>query len=192
LAGPASGPVLLGSPSRHSGPATGNPFPQSQPSDSPTPYAPTKRHSANAPISRTTVGYNAACDATYDVQGWCALYTGPAQARRKHPVTLSVELCRPSVVGDGTVHFTDTRQVAFELDDSTGTKVWQAGQGLKYKNVTTAVVVKAGTCLRWSSSWDTISASGFYAPPGAYYVSFGLDSSDVSTISGGDNVTLTD
>lgn len=187
-----SGPVLLGSPPAQAGSASGNPLAQPTPPASPTPYAPVKRHSANAPISRTTVGYNAACDATYDVQGWCELYTGPSQARRKHTVALSMELCRPSVVGDGTVHFTDTRQIVMELYDSTGTRVWQAGQGLKYKNVTSAVVVKAGTCLRWSSSWDTISTSGFYAPPGDYTVSFGLDSSDVSTVSGGDVVTLTD
>jgi hypothetical protein len=191
--GPAgSGSVLPGNPSGHNGTTTGNPYAQPRPSDVATPYAPTKRHSANAPITRATVGYNSACDATYDVQGWCELYTGPSQARRKHVVTLSMELCRPSVVGDGTVHFYDTRQAYLELDDYNGNKVWQAGQGLKYKTTTTAVVVKAGTCLRWSSSWDTISADGFYAPPGDYSVTFGLDSSDVSSTTGGDILTLTD
>lgn len=182
--------VLPGAP----GPTTpGNAFPVPRPSAaSPTPTAPVKRHSANAPITRTTVAYDSACDPTYDVQGWCELYSGPTQARRKHPVALSVELCRPSVVGDGTVHFTNTREISFELDDGNGTKVWAAGQGLTYKNATFALVVKAGTCVRWTSSWDTIAANGFYAPPGTYTYNFGLESSDVTTGIGGNALTLTD
>ncbi|MDQ1747379.1 MAG: hypothetical protein QOD07_1642 [Frankiaceae bacterium] len=184
-----SGTVLPGAP----GPTTsGNAFPAPRPSSSPTPTAPPKRHSANAPIKRTTVGYDSACDPTYDVQGWCELYTGPAQARRKHTVTLSMELCRPSVVGDGTVHFYDTREIFLGLDDSSGSPVWRAGQGIKYKTTTYALVVKAGTCVRWTSSWDTISADGFYAAPGNYNITFGLDSNDVSTVTGGDTLTLTD
>jgi hypothetical protein len=186
---PGTQPGQPGQPGHAPAPADGQPAPAT---DAPTPYAPTKRHSANAPISRSTVGYNAACDATYDVQGWCEIYSGPTQARRKHPVTLSMELCRPSVVGDGTIHFSDTRQVLLELSDGGGKVVWQAGQGIKYKNTTSALVVKAGTCLRWASSWDTIAANGFYAPPGDYTVSFGVDSSDVSTFTSGDTVTLTD
>ncbi|MBV9097863.1 MAG: hypothetical protein JO079_07390 [Frankiaceae bacterium] len=161
-------------------------------SSSPAPTAPVKRHSANAPIKRTTVAYNSACDPTYDVQAWCEIYTGPTQARRKHTVTLSMELCRPSVVGDGTITFTDTRQVLLELDDGSGTEVWRAGQGLAYKNTTSSVVVRAGTCLRWTSSWDTISADGFYAPPGSYTVTFGVDSNDVTSTTTGNTLTLTD
>jgi hypothetical protein len=190
---PGSGPVLPGSSGGNgNGSAPDNTFPQPTPSDSPTPYAPTKRHSANAPITRTVVGYNIKCDATYDVQGWCELYTGPTQARRKHTVTLSMQLCRPSVVGDGTVTFDDTRQIDMQLEDSNGTPVWHAGQGIKYKNQRFALVVKAGTCVQWKSSWDTISATGFYAPPGDYTVAFGLDSSDLSTFTTGDTLTLTD
>ena len=189
---PGTGPVLPGGSSNGGGSTGPNPFPQSTPSDTPTPYAPTKRHSANAPITRSTVGYNIKCDATYDVQGWCELYTGPTQARRKHTVTLSLQLCRPSVVGDGTVHFTDTRQIDLQLSDGTGTTVWQAGQGIKYKNTSSALVVKAGTCVQWKSSWDTISSNGFYAPPADYNISFGLDSNDVSMTTGGDTLTLTD
>jgi hypothetical protein len=192
-----SGPVLPGQQPSNGDGGSGSAghddaFPAPTPTPSTTPYAPTKRQSADAPITRTTVGYNTDCDATYDVQGWCELYTGPSQGRRKHVVTFAMELCRPSVVGDGTVHFTSTRQVYLQLSDSNGEKVWQAGQGIAYKNKTFALVVKAGTCLRWTSSWDTIAANGFYAPPGGYTVSFGLDSSDVSTVNGGDSFTLTD
>jgi hypothetical protein len=189
-----SGPVLPGGSGGSTGPgAGGNPFPAPSPSDTPTPYAPPKRHSANAPITRSTVGYNIACDATYDVQGWCAIYSGPTQATRKHAVALSMELCRPSVVGDGTVHFDDTRQITMTLYDNSGTQVWTAGQGLRYARTASAVVVKAGTCLRWTSSWDTITPSGFYAAPGSYSIGIGLDSSDVSsTASGADTLTLTD
>jgi len=189
----ASGPVLPGGNGPAAGPSgSNNAFPVPKPSPSSTPYAPTKRHSADAPISRSMVGYNAACDATYDVQGWCEVYSGPVQGQRKHPVTLSMELCRPSVVGDGTVHFTSTRQISMQLSDSTGTTVWHAGQGITYQNKNFALTVRAGTCLQWKSTWDTISSTGFYAPPGSYTVSFGLDSSDVSTVTGGDTLTLTD
>jgi len=187
------GPVLPGGPASSGGSTQpGDAFPAPKPSASDTPYAPTKRHSANAPISRSTVGYNADCDATYDVQGWCEVYSGPMQGQRKHPVTLSMELCRPSVVGDGTVHFTSTRQISMQLSDSTSTTVWHAGQGIAYQNKDFALTVKAGTCLQWKSTWDTISSTGFYAPPGSYTISFGLDSSDVSTVTGGDTLTLTD
>ena len=189
---PGTGPVLPGGSSNGGGSTSGNLYPPATASDSPTPYAPPKRHSANAEISRTTVGYNANCDATYDIQGWCELYTGPTQARRKHSVTLSMELCRPSVVGAGTVHFYDTKEIGLELDDSTGATVWQAGQGIKYKTKTYAVVVQGGTCLRWTASWDTIARNGFYAPPGDYTVSFGLDSNDVAGFTTGDTLTLTD
>lgn len=186
-------PVSSGaSPRQDGGSSWGNAFPvRHTPSPAPTPYAPTKRQSADAPISRSAVAYNSACDATYDVQGWCTLYTGPSDARRKHPFALSMELCRPSVVGDGTLHFTNTRQIQFSLADASGTTVWQAGQGIAYKNKDFSVVVKAGTCLRWISSWDTISANGFYAPPGDYNVTYGFDSSDIGTTSG-DRVTLAD
>lgn len=166
-------------------------FGQSAPTDSPTPYAPVKRHSANAPITRTTVGYNSACDATYDVQGWCVLYTGPTTARRKHNVVLSMELCRPAVVGDGTVRFSSTRQVDFSVYDGYYNKVWQAGQGLKYKNTPSSLVVHAGTCLRWTSTWDTIAPSGFYVPPGSYSPSYLVDSNISYSTSGG-SLALTD
>ncbi len=176
-----TGPVLPGGSSGSTGPgAGGNPLPAPSPSDSPTPYAPTKRHSAKAPINRTVVNYNVACDATYDVQGWCEVYSGPTQATRKHPFALSMELCRPSVVGDGTIQFDDSRQIQLIVYDSSGNQVWAAGQGERYANTTSSVVVKAGTCLRWTSSWDTIEPDGFYAPPGDYSIGMDLDSSDVS------------
>ena len=187
------GPVLPGGPAPSGGSTQpGNAFPVPKPTASTTPYAPTKRHSADAPITRSIVGYNLACDATYDVQGWCELYSGPSQGRRKHPITLSMELCRPSVVGDGTVHFTSTREITMQLSDGAGTTVWHAGQGITYQNKDFALTVKAGTCVQWKSAWDTISSTGFYAPPGSYMVSLGLDSSDVGTVTGGDTLSLTD
>ena len=168
------------------------PFGPQPPADSPTPTAPTTRKSASAPITRTTVGYDSACDATNDIVGWCVVYTGPDTARRKHPVRLSMELCRPQVNGDGTIHFDDTRQIDLELFAPDGSTVWRAGQGIGYRSPGPDVVVRAGTCLRWVSTWDTIAPDGFYAPPGTYPVSYAIDSSDVGGSFGGPSLELTD
>ena len=161
---------------------------------SPTPYAPTRRHSAPAPITRSTVGMNPGCDpaSAAEGNGWCLLYTGPQTARRKHPVQLSAELCRASIYGDGTVQFNDTRQIFFQLQEQTGAVDWTAGQGVRNRAATTNQVVRAGTCLRWTATWDTIAANGFYAPPGYYSISLGLDTAGGSTTTGADSLTLTD
>jgi len=150
------------------------------------------RHSAAAPIRRTTVNYTGGCDPTAGVVGWCELYSGPTTAHRKHPVTLSVELCRPSVDGDASVTFYDTREVDLELSDDNGTTDWVAGQGERNRQVEHSVLVRGGTCLRWSSAWDTIAPDGFYAPPGDYDVSYGVDSNDVSTSTSGPVLHLVD
>jgi len=175
------------------GPVVGpSPFQQPAPADSPTPTAPTYRRSASAPITRTTVGYDSACDATNDVVGWCLVYTGPDSARRKHPVQLSMELCRPQVNGDGTIHFDDTREIDLEVFDQDGSTQWRAGQGVKYRRPGHAVVVRAGTCLRWSAVWDTIAPNGFYAPPDDYYLSLSIDTSSAPISPASGTVTLTD
>jgi len=175
------------------GSAVVRPFAPQPPADSPTPTAPAHRHSAPAPITRTTVGYDAAaCDATNDVVGWCIVYTGPDSGRRKHPVHLSMELCRPQVNGDGSIHFDDTREIDLELFAPDGSVQWRAGQGVRYASPGRTVVVRAGTCLRWVSTWDTIAPDGFYAPPGDYSISYALDSSDVGTSYGGITLHLTD
>jgi hypothetical protein len=176
-----------------SGAAASGPFAPAPGTDSPTPTAPTYRHSAPAPITRTTVGYDsAACDATNDVVGWCVAYTGPDRGRRKHPVHLSMELCRPQVNGDGTIHFSDSREIDLEVLTSDGSRQWQAGQGEKYRSPGATVVVRAGSCLRWVASWDTISPDGFYAPPGSYSISYAIDTSDFGTTYGGPTLQLSD
>ena len=161
------------------------------PEDSPTPTAPVRRHSAPAPITRTTVAFTSQCDATNDLAGWCQVYSGPASARRKHPVSLSMQLCRLPVAGDRQVTFSDTREVLLELYTTAGTTSWQAGQGTKNSQHEHTVTVRGGTCLRWAATWDTIGRDGFYAPPGDYSISYGADSSDMS-FTGGDQLHLTD
>ncbi|HET6909609.1 MAG TPA: hypothetical protein VFH54_09745, partial [Mycobacteriales bacterium] len=98
------------------------------------------RHSAAAPIRRTTVSYTGGCDPTAGVVGWCELYSGPTTAHRKHPVTLSIELCRPSVDGDASVSFYDTREIDLELSDGDGTTDWVAGQGEQNRQVDHSVL----------------------------------------------------
>lgn len=162
------------------------------PQDSPTPTAPARRHSAPSPITRTTVAFTSQCDATNDLAGWCQVYSGPASARRKHPVTLSTELCRLPVAGDGQITFADTREVLLEVDTNTGTPAWRAGQGVKNRQHEHTVTVRGGTCLRWAATWDTIGADGFYAPPGDYFIGYGIDSPQTSSVTSGDALRLTD
>jgi hypothetical protein len=162
------------------------------PTNSPTPTAPARRHSAAAPISRTTVAFTSQCDATNDLAGWCELYSGPASAHRKHPVSLSMELCRLPVAGDGQVSFDDTREVDLIVESSAGAQQWRAGQGVKNSAHPHTVTVRGGTCLRWAATWDTIAGDGFYAPPGSYVIGYGLDSSQMSQFTSANALELTD
>ena len=162
------------------------------PEDSPTPTAPARKHSAAAPITRTTVAFTSQCDATNDIAGWCQVYSGPGSARRKHPVSLSIELCRMPVAGDGQVTFSDTREVSFFVYTYNGTTVWQAGQGVKNSQREHTVTVRGGTCLRWAATWDTIDRAGFYAPPGEYSMGYAVDSSNMTSFTSGDTLQLTD
>ncbi|HET6910375.1 MAG TPA: hypothetical protein VFH54_13620, partial [Mycobacteriales bacterium] len=99
---------------------------------------------------------------------------------------------RPSVDGDASVSFYDTREIDLELSDGDGTTDWVAGQGEQNRQVDHSVLVRGGTCLRWSSTWDTIAPDGFYAPPGDYDISYAVDSSDVSMSTSGPVLHLTD
>jgi hypothetical protein len=176
-----------------SGVVAPEPRTQDAPASSPTPTAPTHRKSAAAPIRRTTVSYRSGCDpTTTDGVGWCERYSGPATARRKHPVAFSLDLCRLPVAGDGRVTFGNSREVSLELFNSNADREWQAGQGERYRATTHTVTVRAGTCLRWTSSWDTVGPDGFYAPPGAYDLSYGLNDSDISATTAGIQIQLTD
>ena len=69
---------------------------------------------------------------------------------------------------------------------------WQAGQGVRNHSPGATLVVRAGTCLRWVATWDTIAPNGFYAPPGSYSVSYAIDSSDIAGSYGGPTLELTD
>jgi hypothetical protein len=137
------------------------------------------------------VTFTSQCDATNDVVGWCVVYSGPSTVRRKHAATLSMELCRVPVAGDGQMTFYDTREVDLSVSDGDGKLFWQAGQGGRNINKEHTLTVRGGTCLRWSAVWDTIGRDGFYAPPGNYYVSYSPDSGDQVT-GGGQTLTVTD
>jgi hypothetical protein len=104
-----------------------------------------------------------------------------------------MEMCRVPISGDGTLTFSDTREVDFEaLAPSTGKAVWRAGQGERFRSPGHTVTVKAGTCLRWTSTWDTIAPDGFYAPPGDYDMSVGVTTDNTSFGASGATLTLTD
>ena len=103
-----------------------------------------------------------------------------------------MELCRLPVAGDGQVTFDDSREVDLQVDASSGTTEWQAGQGVKNAAHSHTVNVRGGTCLRWAATWDTIAVDGFYAPPGNYDIGYGVDSSQLPGSTGGPVLQLTD
>lgn len=141
----------------------------SQPSSSPRPA----RRPAPAPVTRVpggTIETGDLCggdsvDGT--TQTWCARYTGPATAKRGQSVDLSFELCRYPTAGDAEIRFdSDLEVLAYvgSYDDPE----WRAGQGLTYAASPHTATVRAGSCLRWSSAWDTRGPDGFLVVPGDY------------------------
>lgn len=142
----------------------------SRPSTTPRP----PRQSAAAPVTRSssTIETGDLCNdgLTDATSSWCARYTGPATAKRGQTVVLSFELCRYPTAGDATI----TYEGELEVDAYVGSQDapdWRAGQGIAYSAAPHSEVVRAGSCVVWSSPWDTRGADGFLVVPGEYWFS---------------------
>lgn len=129
------------------------------------------RQSAPAPVTRSTATIETGdlCNGglTDATSSWCARYTGPATAKRGQTVVLSFELCRYPTAGDVTI----TYQGELEVDAYVGSQDspdWRAGQGIAYSSAPHSEVLQAGSCIVWSSPWDTRGADGFLVVPGEY------------------------
>lgn len=139
----------------------------SRPSTTPRP----PRQSAAAPVTRSssTIETGDLCNdgLTDATSSWCARYTGPATARRGQTVLLSFELCRYPTAGNATI----TYEGELEIDAYVGshdTPDWRAGQRVTYSSAPHSEVLRAGSCIVWSSPWDTRGADGFLVVPGEY------------------------
>jgi hypothetical protein len=174
---PASPAAALGSPS---------PVPTSVPSATSA--------VRTSPITRSTstIRSDDLCqeDPTAAAAGWCLRYTGPATARRGHPVALSQALCRLGTHPAATVTFRTTREALLSV--SGGAADWAAGQGERYTSPGRTVTVPPGTCLVWTSSWDTRGRDGFLVTPGTYDVAAGVESTDLALPSTSTTLRVTD
>lgn len=163
--------------------------PEARPTGAPAPPVPGRRTS---PISRGTgsIAMSDLCsdDQTDAAQGWCLRYTGPATARRGHPVTLSMELCRLGSFPTGTVTFSSTRETILAVRDAG----WSAGQGEQFTSPGRTITLPGTTCLTWASTWDTRGSDGFLVLPGDYTVDVGVESNLALTNGVSGTLTVTD
>jgi hypothetical protein len=154
------------------------PGPSGLPSATTSP-SPVARSRSAAPITRGTsrIAMTDVCqdDNTDAAQGWCLRYTGPATARRGHPVRLSMELCRLGAFPAAGLQLDSTRETLLGIDPD-----WHAGQGSRFTSPGRSVTVQPGTCLTWSAVWDTRDSDGFLVLPGTYYVQVGVESSSAT------------
>lgn len=193
---PAASASATGTPDTTPAPGTGLPSSTSdprvgsgaRPQGSPSPVEGTNggrpvRRSAAAPISRTTstIETSDLCDAgTTDTTrtGWCSRYTGPSTATRGRAVVLSFELCRYPQAGDARVDYDSGLEIQAEIAGSADQSRWRAGQGVTYGAQPHGEVIRAGTCVGWSASWDTRDQDGFLVVPGDYQFRGGINNTD--------------
>ena len=124
--------------------------------------------------------------------GWCVRYVGPSTVKRGHVTTLSGELCRLASYPAASISFTSTREVDMYVEDSRGTAKWQAGQGISYRRPGRTTTVAGGSCIVWSSPWNTRGPDGFLVPPGDYGVSIGIESTNTNLPSVGTSIQVVD
>ena len=154
------------------------------------------RRADRSPITRGsgTIAADDLCsdNSGYAAFGWCVRYVGPSTVRRGHTTVLSGELCRLASYPAATVSFASTREVDLAVLDAHGNTRWQAGQGISYRRPGRTVTVPGGSCIVWSSPWNTRGPDGFLVPPGDYNASVGIESSDTTMPSVGTSIQVID
>ena len=144
--------------------------------------------------SKGTISSSDLCsdNSAYAAFGWCVRYVGPSTVRRGHVTTLSGELCRLASYPAASVSFASTREVDMRVLDSHSNTKWQAGQGINYKHPGRTTTVAGGSCIVWSSPWNTRGPDGLLVPPGDYSASVAIDSSSNNFPSVGTSIQVTD
>lgn len=142
---------------------------------------------------RSVVAFSAGEDCTTSsvpvatAPAWCVRYSGATTVARGAVATIAFDLCRPSA--DGDVTFADEDGMVMEVGNSSAT-MWSSQDGRKVAKAEETVTVKGGSCLRWTTTWDTRDREGFRVRAGDYYVGYGLNAdSSYSGSFGGITVT---
>jgi len=189
----ASSPVSAGG-SSTSAAAPGGSGSSPGTADSPRPTPPRSTARRTSPIVRSTRTDSDTTDLCTGGSGsaadWCVRTVDPGTVSRGTSVTLRGELCRLRPAGAATVTFQDTREAVLEVSDGYAVD-WQGGEGIRYSKPGRTVTVQPGTCLVWSSVWDTRDRDGFLVPPGLYDFSLTVATS-VATYNVSQSLTVQD
>jgi hypothetical protein len=125
---------------------------------------------------------------------WCLRYSGDPTVKRGGTATISADLCRLPGKGDGQWQFDDADGMSLEIRDSSNTDVkWTSHDGRKVDLEKSTVTVAEGTCLRFTTTWDTRDRDGFRVRPGDYAVNFyasGAPTADNYSTYSGDVITV--
>ncbi len=130
-----------------------------------------------SPIARVTRAMDQAdlCDGDPNVaaNGYCLRAFDPGVVHRGRTVVLGGELCVPATGRTATMRPETTREIDMKVSAASGV-LWQAGEGVRYTTPGPTITVEPGTCVGWTSQWDTRDREGFVVPPGTYDLSLAL------------------
>jgi hypothetical protein len=135
---------------------------------------------------RSTVPYTDSNSCTQDplaVPGqsvqWCLRYSGDTSVKRGDTARISADLCRLPNQGDGQWQFSDEDGLAFDIGTGS-TTFWTSHDGRKVASTEWTVTVSEGTCLRFTTTWDSRDRDGFRVRPGNYYVGYSFSGSSAT------------
>lgn len=141
-----------------------------------------------SPITRVTRAMDQGdlCDGDPNVAayGYCLRAFDPGVVHRGQTVALGGEVCVPATGRTTTMQPETTREADIRVSSSFGV-LWQGGEGVRYTRPGPTITVEPGTCVGWTSPWDTRDRDGFVVPPGTYDLTLGIGAnSGVSTWGG--------
>ncbi|HUR14612.1 MAG TPA: hypothetical protein VM097_09000 [Mycobacteriales bacterium] len=126
------------------------------------------------------------CDGDPNVAayGYCLRAFQTGVIHRGHAVAVGGEVCVPRTGRTTTLRTESTREADIAVSDRSGV-LWQGGEGLRYTKPGPTITVEPGSCVGWTSPWDTRDREGFVVPPGTYELTLGIGTSNgVSTWGG--------
>jgi hypothetical protein len=104
-------------------------------------------------------------------EGWCGYYDGATSGPAGKRVELAETVCRLPNRGTGTLLSDTGQQAEFSVHGKDAYTKWTWSTGHRFSKRGTSITVPAGSCVRWSVSWNVVDAKGKARPAGAYDVS---------------------
>jgi hypothetical protein len=101
-------------------------------------------------------------------QGWCGYYDGALSGRSGQRVELAQTLCRLPGRAAGTLRVDTGEHAEFSVRTKDNYDVWDWAKGRRFSPRGATFTVAAGSCLRWSVSWNIVNDAGRPIAAGAY------------------------